>query len=123
MGYKRFKWSLAMLVILTCCFACKQKAGKDEPQVFKGLYSFGPEIKSFKNCDDTHEYWVTDSSAQLELKYTQMNFEKPYEPVYVEVEGKKIPSGSEGIGSEYDSTLVVKKVLKITREIPPDLCN
>ncbi|WP_158825954.1 hypothetical protein [Mucilaginibacter lacusdianchii] len=113
---------LGVLVAVFCsCTNKSDKAGK--PQVFKGLYSFGPEIKSFKNCDDTHEYWVTDSSAQLELQYSQMNFEKPYEPVYVEVEGHKVPSGTEGMGSEFDSTLVVKKVLKITREIPEDMCN
>jgi len=52
-----------------------------------------------------------------------MNFEKPYEPVYIEVEGTKKASEDDGMGSEYDSTLVVKKVLKITKEIPQDLCN
>jgi copper homeostasis protein (lipoprotein) len=52
-----------------------------------------------------------------------MNFEKPYEPVYVEVEGAKSKSGKEGMGSEYDSTLVVKKVVKITKEIPQDMCK
>jgi copper homeostasis protein (lipoprotein) len=59
----------------------------------------------------------------LELKYSQLNFEKPYEPVYVEVEGVKIHSDKNGMGSGYDSTLVVKKLIKITREIPQDACN
>lgn len=122
MWYNASKFGMMLLVVLCC--SCKRNQKKDiQPQVFKGLYSFGPESKSFKNCDDPHEYWVADSSAQLELKYTQMNFEKPYEPVYVEVEGTKILSENEGLGSEYDSTLVVKKVLKITKEIPQDLCN
>jgi len=109
--------------VVLCCSCNRNEKRTNEAQVFKGLYSFGPESRSFKNCDDPHEYWVADSSAQLELKYTQMNFEKPYEPVYVEVEGIKIASENEGLGSEYDSTLVVKKVLKITKEIPQDLCN
>jgi copper homeostasis protein (lipoprotein) len=115
---------LMILMLAAVCCSCKRNANSNgQGEVFKGLYSFGPEIKSFKNCDDTHEYWVADSSAQLELQYSQMNFEKPYEPVYVEVEGEKIPSGNDGQGSEYDSTLVVRKVLKITKEIPQDLCN
>jgi copper homeostasis protein (lipoprotein) len=122
MQHKLFKYGLVMLV--AALFACNSNGNKaGSLHVFKGLYSYGPEVKSFKNCDDTHEYWVTDSSAQLELQYSQMNFEKPYEPVYVEVEATKIQSGSEGMGSEYDSTLVVKKVLKITKEIPQELCN
>jgi copper homeostasis protein (lipoprotein) len=115
---------LGMLLLIVLCYACNRNERKAQtPQVYKGLYSFGPESKSFKNCDDPHEYWVADSSAQLELKYTQMNFEKPYEPVYVEVEGTKKASGDAGPGAEYDSTLVVRKVLKITKDIPQDLCN
>lgn len=122
MRYNAFKYVVVILVVW-CCSCNRNDHKATSPQVFKGLYSFGPEAKSFKNCDDTQEYWVTDSSSQLELKYSQMNFEKPYEPVYVEVEGTKIKSENEGIGSEFDTTLVVKKVLKITKEIPQDLCN
>jgi hypothetical protein len=43
--------------------------------------------------------------------------------VYVEVEGDKIRSDKDGLGSEFDSTLVVKKLIKITKEIPQDMCN
>ncbi|WP_419802323.1 hypothetical protein [Mucilaginibacter sp.] len=94
-----------------------------ESKVYKGLYSFGLEVKSFKECSTGREYWVKDSSGKLELDYSNMNFEKPYEPVYVEVEAMKIKSGPEGIGAEFDSTMVVTKVQKITREIPEDMCN
>jgi hypothetical protein len=66
---------------------------------------------------------VADNSGQLELKYTQLKFEKAYEPVYIEVEGVKVRSGKDGLGAEYDSTLVVKKLIKITKEIPLDMCN
>ncbi|UEG53618.1 hypothetical protein LLH06_01350 [Mucilaginibacter daejeonensis] len=119
MRYRLMILGAVLIAVISSCWDKK----KDEPVVYKGLYSFGPEVRSFKNCDDTHEYWVADSSAQLELQYSQLNFEKPYEPVYIEVEGHKVRSGTDGMGSEYDSTLVVKKVLKITKEIPQDLCN
>jgi len=39
------------------------------------------------------------------------------------VEGVKIHSGKDGLGSDYDSTLVVKRLIKITKEIPQDGCN
>ena len=104
-------------------YACSGNLGNDKPVIFKGVYSFGPEVKSFKDCDNGTEFWVTDSSRQLELKYSQLNFEKPYMPVYVEVEGVKVKSGKDGLGSEYDSTLVVKKLVKITKVIPQDKCN
>lgn len=90
--------------------------------VYRGLYSFGPEVKSFKDCKTGQEYWAVDSSARLELGYSQMNFEKPYEPVYVEVEGRRVKSGADGAASEFDSTMVVTRVVKITKDIPAD-CN
>jgi copper homeostasis protein (lipoprotein) len=104
-------------------FSCSNPGKSSKHIVYKGVYSFGPEVRSFKDCENGREFWVTDSSAQLELKYSQLNFEKPYEPVYIEVEGLKIRSGKDGKGSEYDSTLVVKKLIKITKEIPVDMCN
>lgn len=111
-------------VIITGLLSCNpHQDNNDKAAIYKGVYSFGPEVKSFKDCDNGREFWVTDSSKQLELKYSQLNFEKPYVPVYVEVEGVKVHSGKDGLGSEYDSTLIVKKVIKITKEIPLDLCN
>jgi copper homeostasis protein (lipoprotein) len=114
---------LMYIVIMAACSCNNNNGNKTRPVVYKGVYSFGPEVKSFKDCDNGSEFWVTDSSAQLELKYSQLNFEKPYEPVYVEVVGLKIRSDKEGLGSEYDSTLVVKKLVKITKEIPADMCK
>jgi copper homeostasis protein (lipoprotein) len=112
-----------MFILVAGVFSCKSNSNTSATVVYKGVYSFGPEVKSFKDCDNGEEFWVTDSSKQLELKYSQLNFEKPYVPVYVEVEGMKIHSDKEGLGSEFDSTLVVKKLVKITKEIPQDVCN
>jgi copper homeostasis protein (lipoprotein) len=122
MQLRLIKYLICIVVIGVC--SCNNNQGKnDQLVIYKGVYSFGPEVKSFKDCDSGREFWVTDSSKQLELKYSQLNFEKPYEPVYVEVEGTKIHSDKEGLGAEYDSTLVVKKLIKITKEIPQDMCN
>jgi hypothetical protein len=110
--------------MLTALYSCTGNSKKKSIYVlYKGVYSFGPEDKSFKDCDSGHEFWVVDNSEQLELKYSQLNFEKPYQPVYVEVEGIKVHSNKDGMGSDYDSTLVVKKLVKITKEIPQDMCN
>jgi len=121
MHLRPVKYLLFMEII--ALIACKGNSGHKNPIVYKGVYSFGPEVKLFRDCDNGTEFWVTDSSRQLELKYSQLNFEKPYLPVYVEVEGTKIRSGKDGLGSEYDSTLVIKKLIKITKEIPQDMCN
>ena len=117
---------LALMAIIGV-FACKDKSAKNGSKghgqvVYKGLYSFSPDVKSFKECGHEHEFWVVDSSAQLELQYSQLNVE-PEEPVYVQVQGKKIKTQKDGIGGGFDTTLVVTKLIKITKDIPKDGCN
>lgn len=119
--------SLLFLLALTALSlsGCKEKPKEkvSQPIVYKGMYSFGPEDKSFKDCNGVTTYWVVDSSNKLELQYTQLILsEQPYVPVYIEVTGEKVPSvkGDSGVG--FDSTLVVYKVIKITKDIPAS-CN
>ncbi|HMI01554.1 MAG TPA: hypothetical protein VK541_03685 [Pedobacter sp.] len=106
--------------------ACNQKSGeekKSDTKLIKGLYSFGPEIKSFTDCEEGREYWVADSAKTLELAYSNFNFEKPYEPVYIEVECHFIKSDSLIVSADFDSTMVVTKLLKMTKEIPDGPCR
>ena len=96
---------------------------KSKTLTFKGLYSYGPEVKSFTDCDEGREYWVADSAKNLELQYVDQGFEKPYTPVYVEVEAHLIKSDTTTVTGGYDSTMVVTKVIKLTKTIPDGPCN
>ncbi|WP_316810690.1 hypothetical protein [Pedobacter heparinus] len=122
-----FKSPLFLLMaIAVTVLACNPRPAENNQQagrVLKGLYSYGPELKSFTDCEEGTEYWVADSAKTLELAYNNFNFEKPYEPVYIEVECHAIKSDSLSMSADFDSTLVVTKVLKITREIPDGPCN
>jgi copper homeostasis protein (lipoprotein) len=113
----------AVLLLASACNRSGVEENTDASKILKGLYSFGPEIKSFTDCEEGKEYWVTDSAKTLELAYSNFNFEKPYEPVYIEVECHMIKSDSLMISADFDSTMVVTKVLKITKEIPDGPCN
>ena len=115
-----------LLLLLTLFAACNSNSAdkkQEKARVVKGLYSYGPEIRSFTDCDEAREYWVVDSANTLELAYSNMNFEKPYEPVYIEVECKVVKSDSLTVTADYDSTMVVTKLLKMTKEIPDGPCN
>jgi copper homeostasis protein (lipoprotein) len=112
-----------ILLLASACNRSGVEENTDASKILKGLYSFGPEIKSFTDCEEGKEYWVTDSAKTLELAYSNFNFEKPYEPVYIEVECHMIKSDSLMISADFDSTMVVTKVLKITKEIPDGPCN
>lgn len=116
-------------VFLAACFfaSCSGDKKADDQQkkvVFlKGLYSYGPELRTFTDCEENHEYWVVDSAQTLELAYNNLGFEKPYTPVYIEVECKMIKSDTTIVPSGYDSTMVVTKLKKITMQIPEGPCN
>jgi copper homeostasis protein (lipoprotein) len=114
---------IAIVVAIAACNPTPAEVKENVTRTMKGLYSYGPEIKSFTDCEDGNEYWVADSAKTLELAYNNLGFEKPYEPVYVEVECHTIKSDSLNMSADYDSTLVVTKLLKITKEIPDGPCN
>lgn len=121
--FKLFMLSGGMAVagMVSCKSKPEQKAAEQEPTIIKGLYTFEPGAKTFTPCGKSSQYWVADSSAQLELQYSQaVTFEQQGEPVYVEVEGKLLKSDADDEGAEYDSTLVVRKLIKITKDIPAD---
>lgn len=121
------KHTFLLLFVLSIAFTACNHTGKEtqksKTRIIKGLYSYGPEIKSFTDCEEGREYWVADSSKTLELGYSKFNFEKPYEPVYIEAECHAIKSDSLVVSADFDSTLVVTKLIKITREIPDGPCN
>ena len=107
------------------CSQNKDKNSGDDKKttVLKGLYSYGPEVKSFTNCEYDREYWVADSAKTLELAYVDLGFEKQYTPVYIEVECKLVKSDTTTVTGDYDSTMVVTKLLKISKQIPEGPCS
>ncbi|SFG57398.1 hypothetical protein [Pedobacter insulae] len=117
-------FSVLIAALLMSACAGDQKESKDKPkvQVAKGLYSFGPELKLFTVCESGKEYWVADSAKTLELAYQNLAFEKPYLPVYIEVEYHFIKSDTLASSANYDSTMVVTKLLKISKQIPTGPC-
>jgi copper homeostasis protein (lipoprotein) len=121
------KYIIFSFLIAVAAVGCdsrpKEDGASNHITQIKGLYSFGPEMKSFTDCEEGQEYWVTDSAKTLELAYSNFNFEKPYEPVYIEAEGYLTLSDSLSISASFDSTFVVTKLLKITKEIPEGPCN
>ena len=114
----------AASILVALCAGCGNSDKKETTGViYKGVYKSGPEEKSFNDCETGNEFWATDK-AGLEQEYAKLNFQKPYEPVYVEVEGDKIKATkADALDTQYDSIIVVKKVVKITKVIPQDMCN
>ena len=113
----------ALVLAISACRSGTDASETVDVKVVRGLYSYGPEMRSFTDCEEGREYWVVDSANTLELAYSNLEFEKPYYPVYIEVEGRVIKSDSLTSSANFDSTLVVTKLIKLTKEIPDGPCN
>lgn len=111
------------IALMSCNNGDRSSENKNESVIAKGLYSFGPEVKSFTDCEEGKEFWVADSAKTLELAYSELGFEKPYTPVYVEIEYHMVKSDTAVVSGNYDSTMVVTKLLKISKEIPEGPCS
>ena len=86
------------------------------PVIFKGLYTFGHEVRTFRDCSGRQTvYWVNDSIAGLRDKYENTNRfpSYPYESVYAEVRGYLSGKSSLDYASEYENVLVVTEVIKV----------
>lgn len=111
-----------ILAIASCSSNGKKSENTSESKIAKGLYSFGPELKIFSDCTTGSEYWVADSAKTLELAYHDLGFEKPYLPVYVEVEYYYIKSDTMAASANFDSTMVVTKLIKMSKDAPAGPC-
>lgn len=89
---------------------------KNTPVLFKGLYTFGDEVRTFRDCSGKQTiYWVIDSSANLQGKYEKTNRfpSYPYESVYAEVKGYLSGKSTMGYASEYENVLVLTDIIKV----------
>jgi copper homeostasis protein (lipoprotein) len=92
---------ILLAIVIVACNTKPVSVEKRTSRVIKGLYTYGPEMKSFTDCEEGNEYWVADSAKTLELAYSNFNFEKPYEPVYIEVECHVIKSDSLMVSADF----------------------
>ena len=85
------------------------------PKTFKGLYTFGNEVNTFRDCANQLTYWVTDSIADMRKTYekTVQPLPYPYESVYAEVKGYLSGRSDRGYASEYENVLVITEIIKL----------
>lgn len=88
-----------------------------KPRVYQGFAMYGHEVRALRLCGSEEILWATDPSGMLWDLYKEMApHEKPYEEVFVEVEGYKGVAPTEGFGADYTGELVIDAVLYIAPE-------
>lgn len=83
-----------------------------EIKTFKGLYTLGDEVNTFRDCNTGKVYWVEDESKKLTAAYqkTKVFLSYPYESVYAELKGYLKGKSNIGYAEEYENVLLVTNV-------------
>ena len=84
------------------------------PVSFTGMYTFGNEVNTFRDCSNQKTYWVNDSVANLRKTYEQtvQPLSYPYESIYAEVKGYLAGKSTLGYASEHENVLVITEIVK-----------
>lgn len=108
---KRLLILMGIVFLLSACTSIRER---EEPIVYKGYYIGGNEVRTYR-LDGTEEWmWVVDNTSEVEKKYQSFKL-KPYEEVYLEVEGVIRDNDTPGELSEnYEKLIEIHTIIKIT---------
>jgi len=84
----------------------------------RGLLVLGHEVRSLQPCGDTRVFWLHAPGAlhqQLQADYRRLA-KRPYQPLYVEIEGAFSEHPAGGFAADYDGTIVVSEVRSVSRD-------
>lgn len=94
-------------------------SGAENEKLYKGIFTWGPEVHSFKSCTDNIDYWLNVNPEVLKLKrFYQANQEKPYQGLYVEFRGHLLNEKLDGFALDYSGLINISVVKNYSFEIP-----
>ena len=89
---------------------------EQKPKTLRGKLTLGHEVSSFKPCGSDKTFWVSDKTGKLKKSYDKLTVgEKPYTPIYVEIEFIDKGKASEGFPAEYESVYEAVKIFRTTK--------
>jgi heat shock protein HslJ len=98
-----------VLVTMACVIPNAYTA---QTEAYRGFYVFGHEVRTFQPCGSEQVYWVKaepDISKRLREEHRKLTV-KPYESIYVEVQGHLLAKATEGFAADYDSKIAIEAI-------------
>jgi len=86
----------------------------------RGRYTWGHEVHTIQLCDSREVYWVRCEqplAARLRV-FVENHTGEPYTPIYIEVNGHMLDEKPDGFAADYDGIFYLKKVLRMTADVP-----
>ncbi|MCF6189806.1 MAG: hypothetical protein L3J51_04970 [Cocleimonas sp.] len=86
---------------------------------YKGIYSWGAEVHSFKPCGSKKSYWVSYDWAGIKMhEHYISTAKKPYQLMYVEFRGQVLNEVVDGFAKDYAGLVRISEVSEYTFRIP-----
>lgn len=108
---------IVFLLIIFFVVGCQKQQTENtqaEELNLRGFFYYGPEVNTFRECDDEKEYWVTgDVGINIWKLYTDLVPEM-YLPVYVEMKAEII--NSKNMNGDYAGLVVIKELYHMAYE-------
>lgn len=90
-------------------------------KLHNGIYTWGPEVHSFKPCGSNTGYWVSFDWAGIAMQsYYKANKTKPYQAMYIEFRGHLLNEKVDGFASDYAGLMRISEVHRYSFIIPSE---
>ncbi|GDY24968.1 hypothetical protein [Agarivorans sp. Toyoura001] len=110
----RYYSLLCTLISISSLVSC---APQTSP--IKGSFVFGHEAREFIPCGGEALWWQAEPLVTAELlEYYRANIAKPYQAIYVTVQGERLAAQVDGFASEYPAVFEINRVIDWQLTVP-----
>lgn len=97
--------------------------GSEHETNYAGTYVYGPEVHSFKPCNQKADFWVSFDWAGIEMhEYYKKSKKEPYQHMYIEFRGQVLNEVVEGFAENSDGLIRISEVTRYSFKVP-DTCK
>lgn len=88
-----------------------------QAKIFKGYAVYGPEMRTFQQCDTSEVLWAIDRQGILwQFHKERPPHQQPYIKLFAMVKGQRGPAPKDGFGADYAGSLLIEEVLYVAAE-------
>lgn len=88
-----------------------------DEQVVEGWVTIGHEVRSFKPCSDSRDFWLLGASPALQATMSAyraaLPHAPPYTPLFMTLAGRFDARPSDGFGAQYDAGFMATQLVKV----------
>jgi len=114
-----------LLTLLVLSFVFILQACVQHDNRLLGVVVYGHEVRTVRLCGETQQLWLhMTPEQQLQLKSELQEVTTPlYQEAYIEFTGSMLDVPPGELAREYDGTIKIKQILKLSITVPDSCSN